>query len=184
MLILPSGTARWIIEAATVCGLSLLPAVLLHLSAENIYRSIAAVGYVLGFSATPMHFAEGLLPGLALYKLALWIITALAPLPPEVIEALGSVEDRGRADRSLAMFNDAMKTNNSNFLRTTSRSPCRGVSASPLRSIAKQEFQAGPHGAATVPPASSLPIVIVFRTQREPERIASGETRLGSNALR
>jgi two-component system LytT family sensor kinase len=75
MLILPSGTARWIVEAATVCGLSLLPAVLLHLSTDDKYPSIAAAGYVLSLSATAMHLAEGLLPGLALHKWALWTIT-------------------------------------------------------------------------------------------------------------
>jgi hypothetical protein len=63
------------VEAATVCGLSLLPAVLLHLSTNDKYRSIAAAGYVLSLSATAMHLAEGLLPGLALQKWALWTIT-------------------------------------------------------------------------------------------------------------
>ena len=74
-LVLTSGTARWALEAVSFSSLSLLPAVLLHLSLNGKFRSITASGYVLSVVATTMHLCEGLLPATHLHKWALWVIT-------------------------------------------------------------------------------------------------------------
>src|SRR6202162_1306158 len=57
-LVLTSGTARWGMEAASFSGLSLLPAVLLHLSLNGRFRVITTSGYVLSGVATTMHLCE------------------------------------------------------------------------------------------------------------------------------
>ena len=74
-LVLPGGNARWIMEAASFSGLSLLPAVLLHLSLNGKFRIITATGYALSAVATAMHLCERLLPATHLHVWALWVIT-------------------------------------------------------------------------------------------------------------
>src|SRR5579872_3219508 len=74
-LTLPAGGLRWIVEAVSFCSLSLLPAVLLHLSLNKRFRNLAAAGYLLSASATAMHLSEGVWPLLHLHRLALWVIT-------------------------------------------------------------------------------------------------------------
>ncbi len=75
-LIMPGGTARSVIEAISFSSLSLLPAVLLHLSLSGKFRGIAISGYLLSAVATAMHLLEDLTPALPLHKWALWTITA------------------------------------------------------------------------------------------------------------
>ena len=74
-LLLPNGTARWAVEAASFASLSLLPAVLLHLSLGGRFRKLAIAGYLLSATATTMHLCEGLQPDLRLHQGALWVIT-------------------------------------------------------------------------------------------------------------
>jgi hypothetical protein len=74
-LVLTSGTARWALEAVSFSSLSLLPAVLLHLSLNGKFRVITGSGYVLSAVATTMHLCERLLPAAHLHKWALWDIT-------------------------------------------------------------------------------------------------------------
>jgi hypothetical protein len=74
-LLLTSGTARWALEAVSFSSLSLLPAVLLHLSLTGKFRVITASGYVLSAVATAMHLCERLLPATQLHKWALWVMT-------------------------------------------------------------------------------------------------------------
>jgi hypothetical protein len=74
MLVSTPGPARWTLEAASVCALSLLPAVLLHLSADGKFRGIATTGYLLSLSATAMHLSEQLEPALPFHNWALWVI--------------------------------------------------------------------------------------------------------------
>ena len=73
-LLLHPGAARWSIEAVTVCSLSFLPAVLLHLSLDGKFRSLAFIGYLLGVMATLMHLVEGLFPAAPLHRSAIWVI--------------------------------------------------------------------------------------------------------------
>ncbi len=73
-LLLTSGTARWALEAVSFSSLSLLPAVLLHLSLNGRFRVITASGYVLSAVATTMHLCERLLPATYLHKWALWVM--------------------------------------------------------------------------------------------------------------
>jgi two-component system LytT family sensor kinase len=75
LLWLPPGPGRWAVEAVSFCSLSLLPAVLLHLSLHKRLRGIAIAGYLLSGAATAMHLSEGIQPGLPLHKSALWLIT-------------------------------------------------------------------------------------------------------------
>ena len=74
-LLLTSGAASWVLEAVSFSSLSLLPAVLLHLSLNGKFRAITASGYVLSGVATTMHLCERLLPGTHLHKWALWVMT-------------------------------------------------------------------------------------------------------------
>jgi len=74
-LIVPAGTAKSVIEAISFSSLSLLPAVLLHLSLSGKFRGIAISGYLLSAIATAMHLLEDLTPALPLHKWALWTIT-------------------------------------------------------------------------------------------------------------
>jgi len=76
VLVLPSSDIRWVIEAASFSSLSLLPAVLLHLSLGGKFRVLAVTGYVLSGIAIAMHVSEGLRPALPLHQWALWVITA------------------------------------------------------------------------------------------------------------
>jgi len=73
--LLPPGSIRWSIEAASFCSLSLLPAVLLNLSLGRRFPAFAVGGYALSGAATLMHLCEGLQPPLHLHKWALWLIT-------------------------------------------------------------------------------------------------------------
>ena len=103
--LLPAGSARWAAEAVSFCSLSLLPAVLLHLSLNKKFRAIAIAGYVLSAAATAMHLCEDLLPGLYLHKWGLWLITfGFGSLT--VIYAVGLLregrETRGRTSQILA----------------------------------------------------------------------------------
>lgn len=74
-LLMTPGTARWVLEAASFSSLSLLPAVLLHLSLNGKFRAIAATGYLLSAIATALHLSERVLPSTHLHAWALWIIT-------------------------------------------------------------------------------------------------------------
>ncbi len=74
-LLLSSGSVHWWVEALSFCSLSLLPAVLLHLSLHSRLRAIAITGYLLSAAATAMHLSEGLAPALHLHKWALGVIT-------------------------------------------------------------------------------------------------------------
>src|ERR1700688_3141204 len=55
ILLLPAGGARWIVEAVSFSSLSLLPAVLLHLSLGGEFRISPLTGYVLSAVAIAMH---------------------------------------------------------------------------------------------------------------------------------
>jgi hypothetical protein len=70
-IVLPRGPTHWVTEAASFCSLSLLPAVLLHLSLDGRFRRIAVAGYVVSGTATAMHLGEGLDPHLPLHRWAL-----------------------------------------------------------------------------------------------------------------
>jgi len=98
ILVLPAGDARWIVEAASFSSLSLLPAVLLHLSLGRKFRIFAVTGYVLSAVAIAMHLSEGLLPTLPLHKLALWVITVGFGVLT-VVAATGVLLEGGRATR-------------------------------------------------------------------------------------
>jgi hypothetical protein len=67
-LLLPSGSVRWAVEATSFCSLSLLPAVLLHLSLTRRFRAAAIAGYLLSAIAATMHLCEGLQPALNLHQ--------------------------------------------------------------------------------------------------------------------
>jgi hypothetical protein len=106
ILVLTSGTARWALEAASFSSLSLLPAVLLHLSLNGKFRSIAATGYLLSLVATAMHLCERLLPATHLHKWALWVITVgfgvLTLISAVRVLLDGGKETRGRTSQLLA----------------------------------------------------------------------------------
>jgi two-component system, LytTR family, sensor kinase len=98
MLLLPEGSVRWGIEAASFASLSLLPAVLLHLSLNGKFRGIAITAYFLSAAATAMHLFEGIRPELHLHKSALWLITfGFGALT--VIYAVGLLRDRTETNR-------------------------------------------------------------------------------------
>jgi len=105
-LVLPSGTVRWALEAVSFSSLSLLPAVLLHLSLNGKFRVITASGYVLSAVATTMHLCERLLPATHLHKWALWVITvgfgALTLISVVRVLLQGGKETRGRTSQLLA----------------------------------------------------------------------------------
>jgi hypothetical protein len=105
-LVLPPGTTRWAVEAASFSSLSLLPAVLLHLSLNGRFRILATIGYVLSVVATGMHLCEDIQPALNLHKWALWIITAgfgtLTIVYAAEILLDGGKETRGRTSQVLA----------------------------------------------------------------------------------
>src|SRR5258708_8119424 len=101
-----SGTARWSLEAASFSSLSLLPAVLLHLSLNGKFRFIAATGYLLSVVATTMHLCERLLPATYLHKWALGVITVgfggLTLISAVRVLLQGGKETRGRHSQLLA----------------------------------------------------------------------------------
>ncbi len=103
-LLLSSGTVRWWVEALSFCTLSLLPAVLLHLSLHSRLRPVAVTGYMLSAVATAMHLSEGLAPALDLHKWALWVITygfgALTLVYAGIVLRQGG-ETHGRASQIL-----------------------------------------------------------------------------------
>ena len=74
-LLLGAGRVHWALEAASFCSLSLLPAVLLHLSLNGRLPVIAKAGYFLSAVATALHLCEDLAPGMHLHKWAIWIVT-------------------------------------------------------------------------------------------------------------
>ena len=105
-LVLTSGTTRWIVEAASFSGLSLLPAVLLHLSLNGKLRIVTSSGYVLSVVATAMHLCERLLPGTHLHLWALWVITVgfgvLTLISVAVGLLQGGLETRRRTSQVVA----------------------------------------------------------------------------------
>ena len=105
-LVLPSGATRWALEAVSFSSLSLLPAVLLHLSLTGKFRVIAASGYALSVVATTMHLCERLLPATHLHKWALWVITVgfgvLTLISAVSVLLDGGKETRGRTSQLLA----------------------------------------------------------------------------------
>jgi two-component system LytT family sensor kinase len=104
-LLLTSGAASWVLEAVSFSSLSLLPAVLLHLSLNGKFRAIIASGYVLSGVATAMHLCERLLPGTYLHKWALWVMTvgfgALTLMSAVKVLLHGGKETRGRTSQLL-----------------------------------------------------------------------------------
>lgn len=74
-LILPPGALYWTVSAANFACLSLLPAVLLHLSLNGEFRKISVAGYTISGIATAMHLWEPMAPGLPLHQWALRVIT-------------------------------------------------------------------------------------------------------------
>ena len=70
-----AGRVHWVLEALSFCSLSLLPAVLLHLSLDGRFRAAARAGYTLAAAAIALHLCEDLVPELPLHRLALWLIT-------------------------------------------------------------------------------------------------------------
>ena len=105
-LVLPFGTARWALEAVSFSSLSLLPAVLLHLSLNGKFRIIAATGYLLSMVATTMHLCERFLPATHLHKWALWVITVgfgtLTLVSAVRVLLHGGKKTRGRTSQLLA----------------------------------------------------------------------------------
>lgn len=105
-LIVPAGTVQWALEALCFSSLSLLPAVLLHLSLNGRFRALATTGYLLSAVATGMHLCESLLPALNLHKWALWVITlgfgALTVIYITAVLLQGEKETRGRTSQILA----------------------------------------------------------------------------------
>jgi two-component system, LytTR family, sensor kinase len=69
----PQGSAA--VVAISFSVLSLLPAVLLHLSIGNLWPSLTGIGYVLSAAAVVMHFQEIRGGGAALHQRALLLIT-------------------------------------------------------------------------------------------------------------
>lgn len=72
----PSPWQAAVISAVSFSALSLLPAVLFHLSLESRYRRLVAAGYLLGAAAVIMHWWEVLQPLPALHKTGLGVITS------------------------------------------------------------------------------------------------------------
>lgn len=105
-IVLTSGGARWAMEAVSFCSLSLLPAVLLHLSLNGKFRSITVVGYLLSVTATIMHLCEDMFPNAHLHKWALWVITvgfgALTSVSAIRVLLQGGRDTRGRTSQMLA----------------------------------------------------------------------------------
>ncbi len=103
-IVLPPGPIHWVTEAASFCSLSLLPAVLLHLSLDGRFRRIAVAGYVVSGTATAMHLGEGLDPLLPLHRWALWMVT-LGFAALTTIYALRVLrEGKGNRDRTSRMI--------------------------------------------------------------------------------
>jgi two-component system LytT family sensor kinase len=105
-IVLTSDAARWAMEAVSFSSLSLLPAVLLHLSLNVKFRIVTASGYFLSVAATAMHMCEDLLPGAHLHKWALWTITvgfgALTIVSAVRVLLLGGQDRRGKTSQLLA----------------------------------------------------------------------------------
>jgi two-component system, LytTR family, sensor kinase len=74
-LLLPPGGANWTVSAANFACLSLLPAVLLHLSLNGRFRAISAAAYSVSAAATAMHLCEPMAPEQPLHEWALRAIT-------------------------------------------------------------------------------------------------------------
>src|ERR1700730_10752989 len=64
-----------LVVAVSFSVLSLLPAVLLHVSLEGRWRGLLGTGYLLSFVAVLMHFREIQRDGAALHQRALLLIT-------------------------------------------------------------------------------------------------------------
>ena len=105
-LVFPTGATHWVLDSASFSSLSLLPAVLLHLSLNGRFRIIATTGYLLSAVATGMHLCEHLRPALSLHKWALWVITAgfggLTLSYAAMVLLRGGKETRGRASQIVA----------------------------------------------------------------------------------
>jgi two-component system, LytTR family, sensor kinase len=105
-LVVTSVSARWAMEAISFSSLSLLPAVLLHLSLKGKFRIVTATGYLLSGVATAMHLCERLLPALQLHKWALWVITVgfgvLTVISAVGVVLHGGKETRGKTSQLLA----------------------------------------------------------------------------------
>ena len=74
-LLVTSGSAQSVMEAISFSSLSLLPAVLLHLSLRGRSLIIIVTGYLLSVVATLMHLCEHLWPAMLLHQWALLVIT-------------------------------------------------------------------------------------------------------------
>jgi two-component system, LytTR family, sensor kinase len=105
-LVLPSGAAHWALEAASFSSLSLLPAVLLHLSLNGKFRIITTSGYVLSAAASAMHVCERFWPATHVHQWALWVITigfgGLTLISAAGVLFEGGHETRGKASQVLA----------------------------------------------------------------------------------
>ncbi len=105
MLLLSPGPLRWAVEALSFCALSLLPAVLLHLSLDGEFAAVAWAGYLVSACATGMHLCEGIEPALSLHKWGLATITfgfgALTAVYAALLLRRGR-EARGRTPQFLA----------------------------------------------------------------------------------
>ena len=105
-LVLPPGSAHWLMDALSFSSLSLLPAVLLHLSLNGKFRLIRTSGYVLSVVASAMHVCERFFPVTHLHQWALWLITvgfgALTLISAAGVLFRGGRETRGKASQVLA----------------------------------------------------------------------------------
>jgi two-component system LytT family sensor kinase len=101
-----SGAARWIMEAVSFSSLSLLPAVLLHLSLNGKFRAITCTGYALSAVASAMHVSEHLLQASELHQWALWVVTVgfgvLTLASAAAVMARNTGEIHGRVSHLLA----------------------------------------------------------------------------------
>jgi two-component system, LytTR family, sensor kinase len=70
-----SGTAADIVVAGSFSVLSLLPAVLLHISLESRHRALWVSGYALSFAAVALHVAEVFRPAPRYHNAALLLVT-------------------------------------------------------------------------------------------------------------
>ena len=104
VLLLPArGMLGPAVAAFSFSVLSLLPAVLLHLSLQGTLPAAVVTGYLLSFAAIVAHLSEALRPDLDLHKTALLLVTAgFAVLTGvSVLRVLlhGGEETRGRTSR-------------------------------------------------------------------------------------
>ena len=105
ILLIPFSNIQWVIEAGSFSALSLLPAVLLHLSLVGKSRILTVSGYVLSGIAIAMHLLEALQSSLPLHRWALWVITAgfggLTIVAAAGVLLAGGQETRGRSSKIL-----------------------------------------------------------------------------------